>query len=283
MRCTCRDGALISSPLTRLRSRTFPAACLPDVFFVISAASAQSLSLDPSERRGGFTSRCAGVWRNSMARPRCLVRRPPSSSSAMASGFRPSAQPRAPTWRADWASCTRRSASSRWTSRGDGPRESCRELFGSVAVKIDTRTRVLRLRARARHVIDVAPPEELALLSAYVEGVNAGLSALAVKPPEYLALRIEPRPWALEDSVLVLAAMFLTLQDSEARRESRLAAVYERFRRRSPTSSPARRANGRRRSLAGHMASRASPVRACSMCAPRRLRRTALPVAVGCG
>src|SRR6266404_296476 len=100
------------------------------------------------------------------------------------------------------------------------------ELLGSAAVKIDTRTRMLRLRARARRVMDVAPPEELAVLRAYVEGVNAGLSALAVKPPEYLALRTKPRPWAVEDSVLVVASMFLTLQDAEARRESRLAAVY---------------------------------------------------------
>ena len=101
------------------------------------------------------------------------------------------------------------------------------ELLGSAALKIDTRTRVLRLRARARHLIDIGPPEELALLRAYVEGVNAGLSALAVKPPEYLALRMEPRAWSVEDSVLVLASMFLTLQDSEAQRESRLATVYE--------------------------------------------------------
>src|SRR5439155_23089674 len=36
----------------------------------------------------------------------------------------------------------------------------------------------------------------------------------------------EPRAWAAEDSVLILASMFLTLQDAEARRESRLAAVY---------------------------------------------------------
>jgi penicillin amidase len=100
------------------------------------------------------------------------------------------------------------------------------ELLGSAAVTIDTRTRVLRLRARARRTIEVAPAEERAVLRAYVEGVNAGLSALAVKPPEYLALRAEPRAWALEDSALVLASMFLTLQDSEARRESRLAAVY---------------------------------------------------------
>ncbi|TMG88760.1 MAG: penicillin acylase family protein, partial [Betaproteobacteria bacterium] len=100
------------------------------------------------------------------------------------------------------------------------------ELLGSAALRIDTRTRMLRLRARARRTIEVAPPEELAVLRAYVEGVNAGLSALAVKPPEYLALRTVPRAWAAEDSVLILASMFLTLQDAEARRESRLAAVY---------------------------------------------------------
>src|SRR5437867_1576221 len=100
------------------------------------------------------------------------------------------------------------------------------ELLGPAAVTIDTRTRMLRLRARARHTIEVATPEERAVLRAYVDGVNAGLSALAVKPPEYLALRTGPRAWAIEDSALVLASMFLTLQDSEARRESRLAAVY---------------------------------------------------------
>jgi penicillin amidase len=76
-------------------------------------------------------------------------------------------------------------------------------------------------------VIELAAPEELALLTAYVEGVNAGLNALEAKPPEYLALRMEPRPWTAEDSVLVLASMFLTLQDSEGQREARLAAVYE--------------------------------------------------------
>ncbi|TMG85188.1 MAG: penicillin acylase family protein [Betaproteobacteria bacterium] len=100
------------------------------------------------------------------------------------------------------------------------------ELFGSAAVPIDTRTRLLRLRARAQRAIEIAAPEERAVLRAYVEGVNEGLSALAVKPPEYLLLRAEPRAWSVEDSALVVASMFLTLQDSEARRESRLAAVY---------------------------------------------------------
>jgi len=101
------------------------------------------------------------------------------------------------------------------------------ELFGPIALKVDTRTRVLRLRARAQRVIELATPEERALLNAYVDGVNAGLRALAMKLPEYLLLRTEPRPWTAEDSVLVVASMFLTLQDSEAQREARRAAVYK--------------------------------------------------------
>jgi penicillin G amidase len=101
------------------------------------------------------------------------------------------------------------------------------ELFGSAAVPLDMRTRLLRLRAHARRAIELGSPEDLALVQAYVDGVNAGLKALAVRPPEYLLLRAEPRPWALEDSALVVASMYLTLQDSEARRESRLAAAYE--------------------------------------------------------
>ena len=100
------------------------------------------------------------------------------------------------------------------------------ELFGSATVALDKTTRMLRLRARARSAIAAATPEELSLLRAYVEGVNAGLAALAVKPPEYVLLRAQPRPWALEDSVLVIGSMFLVLQDSEARREARLAAAY---------------------------------------------------------
>src|SRR5215468_8763905 len=52
------------------------------------------------------------------------------------------------------------------------------ELFGAVALKVDTRTRTLRLRTRAQRALERAAPEELAVLTAYVEGINAGLSAL---------------------------------------------------------------------------------------------------------
>jgi penicillin amidase len=88
------------------------------------------------------------------------------------------------------------------------------ELFGLAAVPLDMRTRLLRLRAHARRAIELGSAEDLSLVQAYVDGVNAGLKALAVRPPEYLLLRAEPRPWALEDSALVVASMYLTLQDS---------------------------------------------------------------------
>jgi penicillin amidase len=101
------------------------------------------------------------------------------------------------------------------------------ELFGAVAVPIDTRTRVLRLRHRAERAVELASPEDRALLQAYVDGVNAGLQALGARPPEYVLLRAQPRPWSMEDCALVLASMYLTLQDSEGLRESRLAAAYE--------------------------------------------------------
>src|SRR6266536_6012903 len=48
------------------------------------------------------------------------------------------------------------------------------ELIGSAAVPLDARTRVLRLRARAQRAIELASPEDLALVRAYVDGVNAG-------------------------------------------------------------------------------------------------------------
>ena len=101
------------------------------------------------------------------------------------------------------------------------------EIFGSAALPLDARTRVLRLRDQAKRAIELTSPEDRALLQAYVDGVNAGLKALGAKPPEYLLLRVEPQPWTVEDSVLVVASMYLTLQDSEARREARLAAAYE--------------------------------------------------------
>ncbi len=90
------------------------------------------------------------------------------------------------------------------------------ELFGAAALPLDRRNRFHRFRARANTVVEQASASEEKLLSAYVDGVNAGLGDLASKPFEYLVLRVEPVAWRKADSILVAYAMFMTLNDERA-------------------------------------------------------------------
>ncbi|HSU82349.1 MAG TPA: penicillin acylase family protein, partial [Thermoanaerobaculia bacterium] len=100
------------------------------------------------------------------------------------------------------------------------------EIFGPAAVKVDRRHRVHRFRALAERILAASPPEDRALLAAYTDGVNAGLSSLGGKPFEYLALRVAPAPWRPEDSILALDAMFLELHDT-GERESALGVLRD--------------------------------------------------------
>src|SRR6185369_9204484 len=58
------------------------------------------------------------------------------------------------------------------------------ELFGPIALEVDRKTRRHRFRAVAARVLDLLPARARALLEAYTEGVNAGLSALRDRPFE---------------------------------------------------------------------------------------------------
>lgn len=80
-------------------------------------------------------------------------------------------------------------------------------LFGPAAVDLDKRMRVHRLRHRAAQE-PVSPA-----LRAYVEGVNAGIAGLRVRPWPYLLLRQRPTPWQAADSLLTGYAMYADLQD----------------------------------------------------------------------
>lgn len=102
-------------------------------------------------------------------------------------------------------------------------------LVGPAAVGADRAVRIHRFRSRARAVIENRPADSRALLEAYAEGVNAGLRALGTRPFEYLLLRAEPEPWTVEDSVLVVYAMFLQLHDSRGGYESTLGILHERM------------------------------------------------------
>ncbi len=92
-------------------------------------------------------------------------------------------------------------------------------LFGPVALDADRRHRVHRMRARAQIQLDAIAGDRQAQLQAYVEGVNAGLRSLDVRPWPYLLLRQAPRPWQPVDTPLVGDAMYFDLQDEANARE----------------------------------------------------------------
>lgn len=87
------------------------------------------------------------------------------------------------------------------------------ELFGEAAVSFDQGHRLHGFRHIAGQALERLDPAKRAVLTAYAEGVNAGLRALSRSPWEYVLLRSEPREWQAEDSVLVVYAMWLDLQD----------------------------------------------------------------------
>jgi penicillin G amidase len=101
------------------------------------------------------------------------------------------------------------------------------ELIGPAVLESDRANRIHRFRAVARRVVSAASAEDRNLLAAYAEGVNSGLATLAEKPFEYLALLVDPAPWRLEDSLLVVYAMFFELHDEDGSRESELGFLHD--------------------------------------------------------
>lgn len=93
------------------------------------------------------------------------------------------------------------------------------EMFGAAALPIDRRALVHRMRARAEATLALAADGERKLIDRYRDGVNAGLAALGARPFAYLLTRNTPRPWTSADSLLVIDAMYFSLNDAENRRE----------------------------------------------------------------
>lgn len=100
-------------------------------------------------------------------------------------------------------------------------------LVGPAALPRDRASRIHRLRAVAQQVVKDSSEQERALLTAYADGVNAGLAALATRPFEYLLLTASPRPWLPEDSILCILAMWLMLTDEAAERDAMLHAMQQ--------------------------------------------------------
>ena len=97
------------------------------------------------------------------------------------------------------------------------------DLVGAAGMRVDRRSRPHRFRSRAAAIVTDMAPAERGLLDAYVDGVNRGLTALKAPSFEYLVLRSHPQPWTAEDTVLVVFAMYLTLQEADGLTERRRA------------------------------------------------------------
>ena len=65
------------------------------------------------------------------------------------------------------------------------------------------------------------------LLRSYADGVNAGLAKLGARPFEYYLLRSGPKPWKMQDSVLVMHMLFLQLEGKYLQNEPALGVMRD--------------------------------------------------------
>lgn len=101
------------------------------------------------------------------------------------------------------------------------------QLVGDAALGLDRATVGHRFRPLAIAAIAALPADQKAELTAYTEGVNAGLGSLPKSPWEYAVLRAEPAPWLIEDCGLVFYAMVLELQNSTGSYEHNLTSLRD--------------------------------------------------------
>ncbi|HTI17129.1 MAG TPA: penicillin acylase family protein [Trinickia sp.] len=101
-------------------------------------------------------------------------------------------------------------------------------LVGPSAIDTDRRHRLHRFRARAQLAAAALDSTSRHLLERYAAGVNDGLASLQSRPFEYWLLRSRPERWSVEDSLLVVYAMYFDLQYQELQRTLARAALHER-------------------------------------------------------
>jgi penicillin G amidase len=90
------------------------------------------------------------------------------------------------------------------------------ELFGERALPLDRAQKPFDFRRRAERVLTELPSAQVAWLTAYTQGVNAGLEDLGARPPEYWLFGVRPQPWRNEDSLLVVFGLYTRLSNNEA-------------------------------------------------------------------
>jgi penicillin amidase len=82
------------------------------------------------------------------------------------------------------------------------------EILGETTVKLDREQRILGLRAAAAKSLAMANPRDRAFFEAYARGVNAFIGAHGKSLPiEFRILHYAPKPWLVEDSLVIANSM----------------------------------------------------------------------------
>jgi penicillin G amidase len=82
------------------------------------------------------------------------------------------------------------------------------EILGDETVKLDREQKVLGLRAAAKKSLEIASSRDHSFMEAYAAGVNAFIAEHAsTLPVEFRILRYTPKPWTVEDSVVIANQM----------------------------------------------------------------------------
>ena len=78
------------------------------------------------------------------------------------------------------------------------------EVLGDSFLPHDRKQRILQLRWAAAQAAEKIPPAEMPFYQAYARGVNAFMEAHRDSLPiEFRILRYQPRPWTVDDSILI--------------------------------------------------------------------------------
>jgi penicillin G amidase len=78
------------------------------------------------------------------------------------------------------------------------------EILGQETLKIDREQRILGMRATAKKSIEMTTPRDRNYFEAYARGVNAYIRTHGDQLPiEFRILRYSPKPWQVEDSVVI--------------------------------------------------------------------------------
>ncbi|MFC3121628.1 penicillin acylase family protein [Agaribacter flavus] len=98
-------------------------------------------------------------------------------------------------------------------------------IVGKRALDIDISKRAHQFRRRAQNIVKQLPKDELALLTAYANGVNDAVSIEDAKPFEYILTNTRFSEWLPEDSLLAIFSMYIDLQQDQIERDFHFTGI----------------------------------------------------------